>query len=90
MSGARRYSIVVDPAAEREMKKIDRGIVKRIIEKVRELETNPRPPGAKALAGSGQGLTRIRVGDYRIIYQIRDREHLVLVVKVGHRGDVYR
>jgi len=50
---------------------------------------NPRPPGATKLEGGGE-LYRIRSGDYRIIYQIRDDRLVVLVVIVGHRREVYR
>ncbi len=50
---------------------------------------NPRPEGAKALEGQGN-LLRIRVGDYRVIYQVDDRRLSVLIVRVGHRSEVYR
>jgi len=53
------------------------------------LTRNPRPHGVKKLSGE-QNLYRIRAGDYRIIYQIRDKELVVLVLKLGHRRDVYR
>ncbi|MEV0153962.1 type II toxin-antitoxin system RelE/ParE family toxin [Micromonospora sp. NPDC050686] len=52
------------------------------------MAAEPRPAGVKALAGH-PGLLRIRVGDYRIIYTVRDHELIVLVVHLGHRGDVY-
>jgi len=50
---------------------------------------NPARPGAKALQGDGKRL-RIRVGDYRVIYRVEDDRLVVLVVKVGHRREVYR
>ncbi len=53
------------------------------------LAEEPRPDGVKKLAGSDD-LYRVRVGDYRIIYQIRDATVLVVIIRVGHRGDVYR
>jgi mRNA interferase RelE/StbE len=49
----------------------------------------PRPPGAEALKG-GQGELGIRIGEWRINYMARDAELLVLVIKIGHRGDDYR
>jgi mRNA interferase RelE/StbE len=58
---------------------------------LRRLETDPRPRGAIRLAGYAQErLWRIRVGDYRVLYEIRDEVLLVLVVRVGHRREVYR
>jgi mRNA interferase RelE/StbE len=51
---------------------------------------NPRPVGAVPLKGLGRGLWRVRVGDWRIIYQIRDAELVVLVIDVAHRREVYR
>jgi len=60
--------------------------VRRAIE---ALAVTPRPPGAIQLAG-GDGELRIRVGDYRIIYDIEDDALVVLVLRIGHRGDVYK
>ena len=60
----------------------------RIIERVEELASNPRPAGIKKLV-SEDNLYRVRVGEYRAVYQIRDRELIVLIVKVGHRREVY-
>jgi mRNA interferase RelE/StbE len=62
---------------------------RRIAWKIDRLADNPRPRGAKALKGP-LSLYRIRVGDYRVIYQIQDAALLVLVVRIGSRGDVYR
>ena len=56
---------------------------------MRGLANDPRPPGCDKLAGV-ENLYRIRVGDYRVVYQIRDEMLLVLVVKIGHRREVYR
>jgi mRNA interferase RelE/StbE len=69
------------------MKKLPREIQMRIIERVEELASNPRPAGVKKLV-SEDNLYRVRVGEYRAVYQIRDRELLVLSVKVGHRREV--
>jgi len=70
------------------MKKLPREIQMRIIERVEELASNPRPAGVKKLV-SEDNLYRVRVGEYRAVYQIRDRELIVLIVKVGHRREVY-
>ena len=62
---------------------------KRIQPKIDALATEPRPEGVVKLKGE-ENLYRIRVGDYRVIYNVQDDRLLVLVVKVGHRGNVYR
>ncbi len=56
---------------------------------LRKLDDNPRPHGTEKLTGS-EDFYRIREGDYRIIYTIKDKELIILVVKIGHRKDVYR
>ncbi len=83
-----KYSIDVKPAAERYINKLSKDLQTRIIKKIRELEINPRSHGAIKLQGY-KNTYRIRVGDYRILYEIHDDILLVLVVKVGHRSDVY-
>jgi len=64
-------------------------IQKRIVRSIESLADDPRPGGVKKLAGADD-LWRLRVGDYRVIYEIRDRALVVLIIAVGHRGDVYR
>jgi mRNA interferase RelE/StbE len=86
------YRVEILPAAQRELAAIPLRDRKRIDERIVSLSTTPRPPGAKALQGQkGQrGLLRLRVGDYRVVYQVQDEVLLVLVVKVGHRREIYR
>ncbi|BDZ64451.1 type II toxin-antitoxin system RelE family toxin [Agromyces mangrovi Wang et al. 2018] len=81
------YRIELRPAAVRALKRVDHQDRDRIRGAIALLGTDPRPPGAKALRGR-DGL-RVRVGDYRIIYTIRDDVLLVVVVTLGHRRDVY-
>jgi mRNA interferase RelE/StbE len=58
---------------------------------IRALADDPRPPGAALLTGEGaERAWRVRVGDYRILYQIRDDQLLVIVIRVGHRREIYR
>jgi len=59
-----------------------------MLARLRALESNPRPPDVKKL--KGRAAWRVRVGDYRIIYEIHDRELVVIVVTIGHRREVYR
>jgi mRNA interferase RelE/StbE len=83
------YRIEVAPAAARQLRKLDAPARRRIQAAVELLADDPRPAGAKKLVG-GQGEWRVRTGDYRVVYEIRDRVLLVLVVAVGHRRDIYR
>lgn len=85
----KRYSIVLTPAAIRDLKSLPRDVQKRIGKKIDSLADNPRPAGAVAIKG-GKGLLRLRVGFYRIIYQVEDNRLVVLVIRVGHRREVYR
>ncbi len=82
------YEVRVAPAAGRQLKKLDRVAQQRILLAMRMLATTPRPRGAKALKGR-PGYLRVRIGEYRVIYTVDDGVLLVLVVRVGHRKDVY-
>ena len=83
-------TVVFSANAKKQLKKLDAQIQSRIVdflEEVSQLE-NPRSRG-KMLVGNLQGFWRYRVGDHRILCHIRDKELEILVVKVGHRRDVY-
>jgi mRNA interferase RelE/StbE len=82
------HTIEILRAAQKQLSKIQRREQRRIIENIRQLAQNPRPPGCKKL--SGRPAWRIRVGDYRVIYEIHDEQLLVLVVTIGHRREAYR
>lgn len=83
------YRIEFAPTAKRQFDRLSRDLKERLRPHIDALAADPRPSGVRKLAGS-EGLYRIRVGDYRVIYEVRDDELLVLVVRVGHRRDVYR
>jgi mRNA interferase RelE/StbE len=83
------YSIEFKPSAVRQFSKLPESVQTRLARKVDSLAKNPRPRGVKKLSG-GEDLYRIRFGEYRVIYQIRDDVLLVLVVKIGARREVYR
>jgi mRNA interferase RelE/StbE len=83
------YKIIVSPIAAKSLKSLPQNMKKRIDAKISALAKNPRPADVKILRGE-LGLFRVRVGDYRIIYKIKDDRLLVLIVKIGHRKDVYR
>lgn len=83
------YKVDIGPKAGKFIRKQDKPIQQQIIRKLRELEKDPRPHGCKHLQGK-KDLYRVRTGDYRIIYTIKDNQLLVLVVQIGHRKGVYR
>ena len=83
------YQIAFTPAAQRQLASLDPPTQRRVAHRIEALGSAPRPAGAEALKG-GQGELRLRIGDWRIIYMVHDAALLVLVIKMGHRGDVYR
>jgi len=83
------YEVKFNPGADRALSKLDLQDQRRIIRRVEDLAVDPRPPGVKKLEGP-DALWRIRVGDYRVIYQIFDKVLVIVIVTIGHRGDVYR
>lgn len=82
------YRIVLRKSAAKEIEKLDKKNISRVIGKIQTLSVNPRPPGCKKL--SGEEKYRIRAGAYRILYQIFDHELIVTIVRVRHRRDAYR
>ncbi|MSQ10797.1 MAG: type II toxin-antitoxin system RelE/ParE family toxin [Dehalococcoidia bacterium] len=83
-----RYDLLIKPSVARDLRGIPREDVPGILQRIHDLPADPRPPGVEKL--SAQERYRVRQGDYRIIYSVDDRAHLVEVVQVGHRRDVYR
>lgn len=84
------YQIEWTTAALREVRKLDKQAARRVLVAVTKLADNPRPAGARALAGQPQGVMRIRVGDHRVVYHVEDDLIVVTVVRVAHRREVYR
>jgi len=83
------YKIEWRPAASRDLRRLDSPIRRRILDAIEALAANPRPTSATAL-GSGEGWWRLRVGDYRVIYEPQDDRLVILIIRVGHRREVYR
>ena len=83
-----KYSVEILRSAQKQLRKIDRRDRSRIYSAIRQLADKPRPSGTKML--SGRSAWRVRVGSFRIIYEIHDERLLVLVVAIGDRKDVYR
>ena len=83
-----KYSIFFRKSVKSDFKKIPKHDLQRIMQRIAELEQNPRPQGDEKISGLER--YRVRQGRYRIVYSIQDEELTVWVVKVGHRKDVYR
>ena len=83
------YRVTIRPSADKALLKLPRDMQRRILERLDELAIEPRPHNVVKMAG-GQNLWRIRVGDYRLVYEIHDREITIYVLAIGHRRDVYR
>lgn len=76
-------------AADRQLRKLTEQMQRRIVVAIAGLANDPRPHGCEKLTAE-ESLYRIRIGDYRVIYEVRDEALLVLIVKIGHRRDVYQ
>jgi mRNA interferase RelE/StbE len=83
-----QYQLIIEPSAERNLKKLSRDTAKRVYDKMLSLRANPRPSGCLKLTDTRTW--RIRSGIYRILYEINDDSHVVYVSKIDDRSDVYR
>jgi mRNA interferase RelE/StbE len=82
------YRVILPKSAQKALDRLPDQISGRILTALAGLETQPRPSGCKKLRG--ESAWRIRVGDYRVIYEIHDKVLQVIVVTIGHRREVYR
>jgi len=83
------YAVVFARSARKELQNLDPQVTRRIFKQVEVLVTDPRPSGVVKLEGATD-LWRIRVGQWRVVYRVSDRERLVDVIAVRHRSDAYR
>ena len=83
------YTVTFSRSARKELESLPDSIVQRIFPKIEALEDNPRPRGVKKIEGE-ERMYRIRVGDYRVIYEIIDRTRTVDIAHIRHRRDAYR
>ena len=83
------YRVLLERGAEKDLARLSCEIHDRVIAAIQALANNPRPPGCRKLAGSKNDW-RIRVGDYRVVYEIADEIRVVRVNRVRHRREVYR
>jgi mRNA interferase RelE/StbE len=83
------YRVVVERSAEKDLRRLSLDARSRVADALRGLANNPRPAGSRKLAGTKHDW-RIRVGDYRVIYEIADEIRVVRIYRVRHRREVYR
>ncbi len=83
-----KYKILIKQSAKKELGKVPKKDLQKIVIKIQDLSLEPRPAGCEKL--SGENKYRIRQGNYRIVYSIEDDELIIIVVKVGHRREIYR
>ena len=83
------YEVSLERRAERDLKKLSTELFYRIIPHLKALSENPKPPGCRKITGSKRDW-RIRIGDYRIIYEIDARKKAVNVMRIRHRKEAYR
>ena len=83
-----RYEIEFKQSVDKDVRGIPASDLRKILQRIDALRDEPRPPGSVKLAG--EPYHRIRQGDYRIVYEIQDTKLVILVIKVGHRREVYR
>jgi len=84
-----KYTVRLNAQVGKVLNRLPPDMRRRLVRRLEALEDNPRPRGVEKLAGVEE-LYRVRVGTCRIVYAIRDRELVVVIVRVGHRRDVYR
>ena len=85
-----KYKVDFTKAAEEQLESIPKSDVRKILKRIEKLSLNPFPLGFEKLKGSHFESYRIRQGDYRVLYAVYEDKLLVLVIKIGHRKEVYR
>jgi len=83
-----KYGVLLSRSARKQLERFSGETERRILAKLAELESNPRPSGCKKL--KNRDAWRVRIGNYRVIYEIHDKILQVIVVAVGHRREVYQ
>jgi mRNA interferase RelE/StbE len=86
----RPYKVIFTKRANRDLRKKYPDVQKQIVSAAEALANDPRPQSSKPMKGDYKGYWRERTGNYRIIYEIRDEKLVVLVVRIGHRKDIYK
>jgi mRNA interferase RelE/StbE len=84
------HEVLLSGQAERDFRRLPAEVFQRVIAAIRSLGADPRPPGCRKLRGSTRDDYRIRVGEYRVVYEIDDRKKAVRIMRARHRREVYR
>ena len=84
-----RYSIEISRTAEKQLKKLNRDHQRQVVKAIVALADDPHPQGSRRLTGY-EDIFRIRVGQYRVLYSVSGKKLIIIVLKIGHRKDVYR
>lgn len=82
------YEVILPKSVQKELDRLPTELNERVLDRLVALEANPRPSDVKKL--KGRSAWRIRIGDYRAIYEINDQSRQIVVVTVAHRREVYR
>lgn len=82
------YRLFIEKSAQKSLDKINNPSQDKIINAIQNLSKDQKPSGVKKL--SGRDAWRIRIGNHRVIYEIDDKQQIILVVDIGHRKDIYR
>ena len=83
------YEVEFEPQVAKELRDMQRGDLERVMDRIRGLANDPRPPGSEKLVGMANAW-RIRSGNYRVVYTVDDSAQVVTITRVGHRREVYR
>ena len=83
------YEVYLERSAENDLKRLPASAFDRIVHQIKTLAENPRPSGCRKITGSKNDW-RIRIGDYRVLYEVNDRGKAVRVMRVRHRREAYR
>jgi mRNA interferase RelE/StbE len=84
------YTVRIVKVATRELERLDKAVGRRIVQRIKWLAENVERMNPEALKGTLAGLYKLREGDYRIIYQVLRKEHVIMIHSIGHRSEVYR
>ena len=82
------YDLRIKPSAVKELKALQKADRSRVADRISALSSDPRPRGGEKLTGGPR--YRVRQGNFRVLYEVDDEAHVITVVKIGHRRDVYR
>lgn len=90
MIRSKAYQIQISKKAQKDLKKIDKKAQQKIIDAILKLKTQHKSQQMKPLIGSRIAQFRLRVGDYRILYDVYNQDKTVLILRIGHRREIYR